>query len=184
MRKLMREQVVDYQTWTDIREQELAKILPVKAARRMHLGPALTFLFENRETVRWQVQEMMRVERIVREKDIAHEIETYNELIGGEGEIGSCLLVEIDDPAERARKLREWLALPGHLYAEIEGGERVRPIVDARQVGEDRLSSVQYLKFPVRGQTPVAIGCDMPEYSFRVELSADQRAALGSDLSA
>lgn len=182
MRKLRRDEVVDWQTWTDRRPAELARILAVKEPRRVHLGPHLTFLFESADTVRWQVQEMMRVERIVREADVQHEIDTYNELLGGDGELGCTLLVEIDDPADRARKLAEWRDLPDALYLERADGERVRPVVDRRQIGEDRLSAVQYLRFPVRGEAPVAIGSDHPAYAHRAPLAPAQRAALAEDL--
>ncbi|MEZ4237430.1 MAG: DUF3501 family protein [Myxococcota bacterium] len=182
MDKLQREQVVDFQTWTDQRPGELERIQAHKAPRRVHLGDHLTFLFETTDTVRWQVQEMMRVERIVRETDIRHEIDTYNELLGGPGQLGCTLLVEIDDPAARAEKLRAWLGLPDHLYLELEGGERVRPEVDRRQIGEDRLSSVQYLRFDTGGRPPVAIGCDLPAYEARAALTEEQRAALSADL--
>ncbi len=126
--------------------------------RRVHVAGVLTFLFENAATIRYQVQEMVRAERMTRDEDIRHELETYNELLGGKGELGATLLIELPDPAERDHKLREWLALPSHLYLELEGGEKVRSTFDPRQVGTDRLSSVQYLKFDVRGRTPIAVG--------------------------
>jgi hypothetical protein len=182
MKKLQRSEVVDYQTWADQRAAELERMLALKAPRRIHLGAHLTFLFETTETVRWQVQEMMRVERIVRDKDIEHEIDTYNELLGGPGGLGCTLLVEIDDPEQRAEKLRAWLGLPERLYVEVEGGERVRAEVDRRQVGEDRLSAVQYLRFEVGGRVPVAVGCDHPAYEARAELTEAQRAALAGDV--
>lgn len=182
MKKVRREDVIDWQTWSDRREQELPRILQLKKPRRIHVGEYLTFLFENTDTVRYQVQEMMRVERIVRESDIQHEIDTYNELLGDEGELGGVLLIEIDDEQVRDVKLREWLKLPEHLYAELDDGTRVRAIYDERQIGEDRLSSVQYLKFDVKGRVPVALGSDLPELTVRTELDAAQRAALAEDL--
>jgi hypothetical protein len=142
----------------------------------------LTFLFENAATMRYQIHEMIRAERITREADVLHELETYNELIGGRGELGCSLLIEIPDPTERDRRLREWLALPGHLYVKLEDGTRVRPSFDPRQVGTDRLSSVQYLKFDVRGKTPVAVGSDLPQLEGETVLDAEQRAALAADL--
>jgi hypothetical protein len=182
MRPVSREEIVDYQTWEEQRPGERAQIMKLKDARRVHVGEALTFLFETRDTVRYQVQEMMRAEQIVREKDIVHEIETYNELLGGPGELGCTLLIELDDPAERDRRLHEWKDLPSHLYARVEGGERVRASFDPRQVGEERLSSVQYLKFPTGGRVPVAIGADHPALQVEAELSEAQKQALASDL--
>ena len=120
-----------------------------KAARRVHVGPHLTFLFENHDTMRYQVLEMVRTERMVKDADIRHEIETYNELLGGTGELGATLLVELEDPALRAEKLTQWLALPKHLYAKRADGKKAYARFDERQVGDTRVSSVQYLKFEV-----------------------------------
>ena len=140
-------------------------------------------MFENRETVRYQVHEMLRTERIVKEADIAHELQTYNELLGGEGELGCTLLIGIDDEAQRDIKLRAWVGLCPHLYAVVDGA-RVRPTFDARQVGDERLSSVQYLKFDVGGRAPTALGCDHPELTLEQALTAAQRAVLAADLGA
>ena len=182
MRKLQRSEIVDYQTYGESRDAFRQEVMAHKAPRRVHVGEFLTFLFETRQTVRYQVQEMMRAERIVRENDIQHELDTYNELLGGDGELGCTLLIEIDDQARRDQLLRSWIDLPRHLYVETEGGSRVRPERDERQVGTDRLSSVQYLKFPVQGAVPVGIGVDHPELSAHAALSAEQKAALIADL--
>jgi hypothetical protein len=125
---------------------------------------------------------MVRAEHMTREVDIQHELETYNELLGGRGELGVSLLIEIPEPEERDRRLREWLDLPRHLYLRLEQGEKVRPRFDARQVGTDRLSSVQSLKFDVHGQVPVAAGADLPALSVEAVLDAEQRKALADDL--
>lgn len=182
MKPVSRSEIVDYQTYADERDAYRAEVLEVKRPRRIHVGPNLTFLFENRVTVRYQVQEMMRTEQIVKEADILHELETYNELLGGDCELGCTLLIEIDDEKERAEKLRAWLELPKHLYALLEDGERVRFTFDPRQVGEERLSSVQYLKLKTGGKVPVALGADHPGYTVEVSLTEEQRGALGEDL--
>ena len=176
-------EILDHVTYTERREQLRPLALAAKAARRVVLADGtLTFLFENRDTVRYQVHEMMRAEQIVREADIRHELDTYNELLGGPGELGCTLLIGIDDPAERAQKLGEWLALPQHVYAERPDGTRVRATFDPRQVGDERLSSVQYMKLAVGTEAPVAIGVDLPGLEVREALSAEQRAALADDL--
>jgi hypothetical protein len=173
---------VDYQTYDEQRATFQKEVFAAKERRRIHLGEYFTFLFENTLTIRYQIQEMMRAERIVREKDIRHELETYNGLLGEGGAIGCTLLIEIDDPQERDRKLRRWLELPEHIYARMPDGSRIRPRFDESQRGTGRISSVQYLKFPVGGTAPVALGIDLPEVAGETELTADQRAALGEDL--
>ena len=121
---------------------------------------------------------------MVKDADIRHEVETYNELLGARGELGATLLIELDDPALRAEKLAQWLALPKHLYAKRADGKKAYARFDERQVGDTRVSSVQYLKFEVGPEAPLAIGCDHPDPELRHEtvLTAAQRAALQQDL--
>ena len=184
MKPVQRTEILDHVTYGEQRDTLRAEALAIKARRRVLVGEHLTFLFENRDTVRYQVHEMMRTEQIVREADIQHELDTYNELLGGEGELGCTLLIGIEDEADRAVKLREWRALPHHVYAKLSDGTRVRPTFDPRQVGDERLSSVQYLKFSVGREAPVAIGVDLQGLADEAALSADQRAALQDDLDA
>lgn len=182
MRPVRREELMDLATYERARPEIRAAVLEAKRPRRIHVGNVLTFLFENTATIRYQVQEMIRAERITGEAEIRHELDTYNDLLGGPGELGCSLLIEIPDPAERDVKLRDWLGLPGHLYAKLEDGTKVRPTFDPRQVGTDRLSSVQYLKFAVGGRAPVALGSDLPQLAVEAALSPEQRAALAADL--
>lgn len=182
MKPVLRSELADYQTYDDLRPAFRQEAMAAKAARRVHVGAHLTFLFENTLTIRYQIQEMMRAERIVRERDIAHELETYNAVLGGPGELGCTLLIEIDDPADRATRLQAWYDLPAHLYARTEDGTKIRPTFDEAQRGDGRLSSVQYVKFPMQGWAPVALGADLPGLEIEVSLSAEQRTALASDL--
>ena len=181
MRPVRREEIMPLDAYEASREEIRKAILEAKRRRRVTAG-ALTFLFENTATMRYQVQEMVRAERMTREADIQHELDTYNELLGAKGELGVSLLIEVADPAERDRRLREWLDLPAHLYLKVDGGEKVRPRYDARQVGTDRLSSVQYLKFDVGGRVPVAAGSDLAALAVEALLDAAQRKALEEDL--
>lgn len=181
MNLVERASLVDYQTYEEIRDELRAAVLKEKEPRRIHLGDALTFLFETTNTVRYQVQEMMRVERIVREKDIQHELDTYNALLGSRGTLGCTLLIEIDDAEKRNSLLRAWLGLPAHLYILVESGERVRASWDPAQVGDDRLSSVQYLKFTLGEAVPTAIGVDHPALTLETALTPPQKAALSAD---
>ncbi len=184
MKPVRREEILPFEVYERSREEIRKSILEAKRLRRVTAGGVLTFLFENAATMRYQIQEMVRAERMTREADIAHELETYNGLLGGPGELGVSLLIEVADPAERDRKLREWIDLPRHLYVKLENGEKIRPRYDEGQVGEDRLSSVQYLKFDVRGQVPVAAGSDLPSCKVEMTLAPSQREALAQDLRA
>ena len=181
---VQRSEILDYVTYTERRDALRAEAMAAKKLRRYHVGPHLTFLFENDLLVRYQVQEMMRVERIVKEADIQHELETYNEISGGAGQLGCTMMIEIDDIATRNVLLSGWLGLNDTLYLEMPDGTQVKPSFDARQVGDDRLSAVQYLVFDVKGAVPVAIGCDFDHelVNARLEFAPEQRAALEADL--
>ncbi len=182
MRHVNRNEIIDYESYEDGREAFRRTVMAQKARRRIHVGEHLTFLVENPLTIRYQIQEMMRAERIVRESDIKHELDTYNAILGDEGELGCTLLIELDDPAERAVKLREWYTLPERVYAVLEGGTRIAAAFDPAQRGIGRLSSVQYFKFPLGGKVPVAFGVDHPDMRAETALTGDQRTAIAEDL--
>jgi len=183
VRHVRRDEILPLELYERSRDEIRRGMMEAKAPRRIHAGP-LTFLFENTATARYQIQEMVRAEKMIREADIAHELETYNELLGGPGELGATLLIELTDPVERDLKLRAWLGLPDRLYVKLADGRKVRAAFDARQVGDDRVSSVQYLKFAVGGEAPVAIGADLPALTVEAALSPEQREALRQDLAA
>jgi len=182
MRHVRRDELLPLEAYERSRAEIRPAVMEAKRRRRIHVAGHLTFLFENAATIRYQVQEMIRAERMTREADVAHELETYNELLGGRGELGCTLLIEIPEPADRDVKLRQWLGLPAHLYVKVADGTRVRATFDARQVGDDRLSSVQYLKFDVQGRLPVAVGVDLPALTGETPLDPEQREALQQDL--
>jgi hypothetical protein len=168
------------------RETLRPRMLALKDRRRVRVGNHLTFLFENRDTVRYQIQEMMRIERIVKPADIAHELATYNELIPAAGELSASLLIEYETPAERDVHLKELLGLDQHIWIEA-GGERTRALFDRRQIGDTRLSSVQYVKFPLTPTQQAAwphgakIIVDHPAYCAEQPLSPAQLEELGQD---
>lgn len=157
--------------------------MKAKDLRRIHVGENLTFLFENQLTVRYQILEMVRAEKMVKEADILHEIKTYNELIGDTGEICCTLLVEIADAAERAEKLTKWVGLPEKLYLKFADGKKAFAQVDDRQNEDEKISSVQFLKFVCDDKNPIAIGCEHSAYEVETDLSDEQKKSLGEDLS-
>jgi len=184
MKQVQREAIVDNAAYERERDELRRHVFSVKQPRRIHLGDHLTFLFETTDTVRYQVQEMLRIEQRSSDEDVRHELATYNELLGGPGELGCTLLVEFESEAERDRMLRRWRDLPRHLYVSLDDGGRAPALFDERQLGDEKLSSVQYLKFRCGDRTPVALGVEMAEPPLRLEapLTDEQRAALAADL--
>ncbi len=182
-KKVTRDEVQGFADYEKTREAFRAKVLEQKRDRRLHLGEYFTLLFENHDTVLYQIQEMIRAERIDREEDIVHEIDTSNELAGGPGEIGVTLLIEIDDPAKRKELLSRWQGLPESFYIETANGDRVHPEFDRRQVAEGRISSVHYLTFPLGDRVPARVGVSFPGLEDAVvDLEPRQVRALATDL--
>ncbi|MGB7758954.1 MAG: DUF3501 family protein [Bryobacteraceae bacterium] len=163
------------------------KMMALKDRRRVLVGGHLTFLFENRETVRYQIQEMVRIERMVFPEAIRHEVETYNELIPGPGDLSACLLIEYESPRERDVRLRELRGFEEHVWIAVADLPSTRARFDTRQISTDRLSSVQYIKFPltpeqrVRWTSGARIVIDHPSFRAEQPLTGAQLAELGGD---
>lgn len=182
MARLQRSDILDFITYGEQRDAIRASAMAAKALRRVHLGGHLTFLFENAETIRYQVLEMVRVEQMVKEADIRHELETYNAVLGDGGELGCTLLIEIPDEKERPDLLRRWRDLPDHIFMVCTDGARIKASFDQEQMSEDKLSSVQFLKFAVGRRTPAALVSDLPGLAGEVALEGPTREALLADL--
>ena len=178
-----REEVLDWQSYADDRDTVRAAVMELKKSRRIHLGENLTFLFENHDTIWYQIQEIMRAERIVRESGIREELDIYNAMLGGPGQLGCALLIEIEDEAKRRPLLEAWLGLQECLYAELADGTQTYAEFDPTQVGQDRLSAVQYLVFTLP-DGPVRLGSDFAALQLAVDLDEAQRAALATDRAA
>ncbi|MFT4990305.1 MAG: hypothetical protein ACI88C_000660 [Acidimicrobiales bacterium] len=181
-RLVERSDIVDLATYEDSRSTTRPSALAAKKARRLHLHENLTMLFENSDTLRYQIHEIMRAERMVCEADILHEIATYNAILGSPGDLGSVLLIGITDETQRRRFLTKWVGLQERLYVVLNDGSRVFARFDPAQVGKDRISAVHYLWFPVDGRVPVAIGTDFEGLESELTLTPEHVAAFTEDL--
>ena len=178
-----RSEIFDYQTYEENRLDTKSKIFEIKKHRRVHLGENLTFLFENHETIKYQIQEIMRVEKIVKESAILEELNTYNRFLGNSGELACVLLIEIEEESDRKPLLENWMGMEKCIYILDEVGNKIFAEHDPTQVGDRRLSAVQYLKFVIK-EPPIALGCTFDELAGEIELTKEQRNALAGDLSA
>ena len=124
------------------------RVIALKKRRRVALGPLLTLVFENRETVRFQIQEMLRVERIVQPDKVQHEVDVYNELLPGPGEVAATLFIEITEQPRIQEILDGFIGLdePGRLALTV-GGRRYPALFAPGQSREDRISAVHYIRF-------------------------------------
>jgi hypothetical protein len=148
MKKVQRNELLDIGAYEEIRERFRAVVIEEKKSRRFALCDELSVVFENRETVLLQVQEMLRTERITKESGIRHELDTYNELIPGADELSATLFVEIADRDTRDRRLIELAGLEATFAIEVDG-QVVAARNETRGVLPDRTTAVHYLKFPL-----------------------------------
>jgi len=191
MRKLTVDDIADHRAYERERDAFRRHIIDLKRRRRITLGDLLSIVFENTDTMRWQVQEMARAERMLTDEAIAEEVAIYNELIPDEGELSGTLFIELTDDA----KLREWLPklvnVQHHVHFELGDGSRVDALSEdeERLTREDVTATVHYLKFrfspsqrAVFTSGPVLVVVDHPDYQATTELTDDQRAELAVDL--
>jgi hypothetical protein len=193
MKKLTVDDIRDMRAYERERDELRREVIELKRVRRVTLGPIMTLAFENTTTMRWQVQEMARAERMLRDEQIAHEVATYNELIPEAGELSATLLIELTSEAA----LREWLprlvGVEHHLWIVLADGTRVPGQLseedEERLTREDVTAAVHFVKFRftdeqvdmfARGEVHVVV--DHPEYDHDVVLSAEQHAELLGDL--
>jgi hypothetical protein len=193
VQKLTTDDIKDLRAYERERADFRRRIIELKRTRRITLGPILTILFENTETMRWQVQEMARAERMIRDEQIAHEVETYNALIPDAGELSGTLFLELTSD----EALREWLPkLLGIEFAlafALPDGSRVagRPSDEdeERLTRDDTTAAVHYLRFTFTPDQvkafrdgPVRLVVDHPEYQYETTLDDVQHEALAADL--
>jgi hypothetical protein len=193
VRKLTVDDIVDHRAYERERDDFRASIIALKKRRRIALGDFVTVVFENTDTMRFQVQEMARAERMLTDDAIAGEVATYNDLIPDPGELSGTLFIELTDDGV----LREWLPkLRGIEFSvRFELGPRDAasrvvgiPRDEERLTRDDITSTVHYLRFPFDASQreqlatgPARMVVDHPEYKVWVELTDAQRAELAGD---
>ena len=170
-----------------------AELMPVKRLRRIELGPSCTFYFENYDTMLFQVQEMLLIEK-GGAAQVPDELAAYNPLIPGGSELVATVMFEIDDPVRREAVLSRLGGVEDHFFIQV-GAERVMSLAegDIERTREDgKTSSVHFLRFPLEARhiavfrdpaTEILIGCDHERYSHRAGLSPASRAELARDFS-
>jgi hypothetical protein len=188
MKPVTREELLDLAAYERIREAFVRSMLERKRPRYVKLGPNMTALFENRDSVLFQIQEMLRTERITQEKAIAHELETYNALVPSERELSATLFVEYQDKDERERMLVALAGLEDKFRLRV-GDELLPATPDERGSDRERTMAVHYVKFPLtdsalaafKSGAAVALEVAHPAYTASVQLSPETLQSLRDD---
>src|SRR5678815_1282450 len=151
MQNVHRDDVLDIAQYEKSRPEFRQRIIEIKKNRRIQVGPIITFVFENRDTVLFQIQEMVRTERIVDDSAINHEIETYNQLVPGSDELSATMLIEITESSRIRETIDELLGINTGDCTRIEiGTKRIPASFDPGQSSETRLLSLIHISEPTR----------------------------------
>jgi hypothetical protein len=190
---IKRDSLMSLETYARERNAFRDKVLEHKKRRTVRLGENLTLLFEDELTIRYQVQEMLRVERIFEEAGIQGELEAYNPLIPDGGNWKATMLIEYPDAQERRRMLARLKGVERRVWVQVEGCARVHAVADEdlERENEEKTSSVHFLRFELdetmraklKQGARLAIGVDHPEYRAVLDpVAGDVQAALAGDL--
>lgn len=178
-----------YSKW---RKQHKAEIIAHRKLRSVALGEHLNVQFESELSMRYQIQEMLRIEKIFEEEGIQQEIDAYAPLVPDGGNWKATLLIEYPDVNERRRELARLIGVEDRMFVEVEGHPRVYAIADEdlERENEEKTSSVHFLRFEftpamrqaVKAGAAVKLGCDHTNYPAHVSLAAETLASLAGDL--
>ena len=186
--------VINFFEYEKVREDRRRRVIELKGKRRVEVGPYLSFVFENRATLLFQIQEMCRAERIIDDARVQEEIDVYSALLPGPGELSATLFIEIADKDQIKPVLDRFMGIDtgDHVWIELAGGLRVRGVFEAGHSNEEKgkLAAVHFVRFVFSDEAtrafrtaPVDLVTDHPAARARVRLSDETRAELLTDLS-
>ncbi|HEV8307411.1 MAG TPA: DUF3501 family protein [Methylomirabilota bacterium] len=191
MEKIRFAEVQNLYEYEKVRDARRREVIALKQRRRVAVGDRVSFLFENRQTVLFQIQEMIRAERIVADDRVQDEIDVYNELVPGPGELSATMMIEIEEKDRIKPELDRFMG--------IDAGDAVRLTIGRDHVipgrfeeghsKEDKIAAVHFVRFRLTeaaraafAREPVALVVEHPGYRARTELGPEARAALLEDL--
>ncbi len=193
MPAISRDSLMTLEAYAKARPEFRAKVMEHKKTRKVHLGEHITLIFEDELTIRYQVQEMLRAEKIFEEEGIADELSAYNPLIPDGSNWKATMMIEYPDVDERARMLAKMVGIEDRVYVQVRGLDRVHPIADEdlERETDAKTSSVHFLRFELtpemvqalKGGAELSMGVDHPVYSATLDpVDPSVRASLVNDL--
>jgi hypothetical protein len=192
MKKVTLEDIKDIAEYEKIRPHLRKYIIELKKARRVPVGNFLTFVFENRETVIYQIQEMMRAERMVDEQRIQDEIDVYNELVPADNELSATMFIEIDDLEVLRQILPKLVGIEAAVWLKLGDDQEIWGNFESGRSKEDKTSTVHYLKFSFTPEQVAALEDETKDlhlivshanYQGSAKMSPETRTSLIGDLS-
>lgn len=193
MRKLTRDALISLEKYAEIRDEFRAEVMRHKRDRRLALGTNATLYFEDRLTMQYQVQEMLRIERIFEAAGIDDELEAYNPLIPDGSNWKATFMIEFPDPEERDAMLRQLAGVENRVWMQIGDSDKIRPIADEDldRTNDEKTSAVHFLRFELHAEqvatlkegAELSAGIDHENYQVDVRpVAANIRQSLIRDL--
>jgi len=191
MKKVGLDDLMGLSAYEKVRDEFRRRIIELKKRRRVSVGDKVSLVFENRDTVIFQIQEMLRVERITDLDKIREEIEVYNSLVPEDGQISATLLLEIQDQSRLREELLRFLGIDEAVFLKIGNRYSIHARFEEGRSKEDKISAVQYVKFPlnpeeikafVEGKEEVVLVINHPNYQARTIIGRETRKSLIEDL--
>lgn len=192
MAQISRDSLLTLEAYARQRKEFRAKVISHKKNRTVRLGDHVTLIFEDELTIRYQIQEMLRIEKTFEEAGIQDELDAYNPLIPDGTNLKATMMIEFEDPEVRKRELARLKGVEDKIYVQIDGHGKAYAIADEdlERENEEKTSSVHFLRFEfdpaaiaaLKGGAAVAVGIDHPNYAARIdELAPEVQVALAKD---
>ena len=186
------ENLMSLEAYTKYRKQHRLEIMAHRQLRSVHLGEHVNLQFESETTVRYQIQEMLRIEKIFEEEGIIQEIEAYAPLVPDGGNWKATMMIEYPDENERRRELSRLIGVADRMFVEVEGHARVYAIADEDldRETDEKTSAVHFVRFElnpamraaVSAGAGVKLGCDHTNYPAHTSIAPETLASLAADL--
>lgn len=189
---IQRDSLLTLEAYAKIRKSSRPGAIAHRKLRSVALGEHVTLQFEDEQTIRRQIQEMLHIEKIFDEEGIQSEIDAYAPLVPDGSNWKATMLIEYPDPHERKRELARLIGIEDRMFVEVEGQPRVYAIADEdlERENDEKTSSVHFVRFEfsdaqrqaVRAGAAVKLGCDHRNYPAHVQIAAETLASLAGDL--
>ena len=186
------ENLMTLEAYNKYRKANHVAIMAHRQLRSVHLGEHINLQFESETTVRYQIQEMLRIEKVFEEEGILQEIEAYAPLVPDGGNWKATMMIEYPDENERRRELKRLIGVEDRMFVEVEGHDRVYAIADEDldRETDEKTSAVHFVRFElntamrkaVLAGAGVKLGCDHTNYPAHTQIEPEALASLASDL--
>ena len=188
---LERQDLLTLEEYAEKRSSIRQETIQVKKRREVHLGSHIRMIFENKQTVQYQIQEMLRIEKIFESSEIQDELDVYNALVPNGSNLKATMMIEYPDVAERIEALSRLIGVEKSIYFQVDGHDKVFPICneDLERETDVKTSAVHFMRFEfdqnmiadfVSG-SDVKVGSAHPNYDYETSLDSQSQEALSED---